>query len=67
MQEHTNFQRTAKNDAVETSHWIEYDARHIGRMQRAECGRMVPSDSFSTEPTCEDCRRKLAAYEKAEF
>lgn len=56
--------------AAETvySHWIEFDAPMMrGRRQRAECGRTVPADTFSTEPTCPDCRRKLDEYERATF
>lgn len=46
------------------SHWIEFDAKAYPRNRRkALCGDIVDADSFSTEPSCQECQRKQLALE----
>lgn len=62
--------RTEQLRAAETteSHWIEFDAPHYaGHCQRALCGDLVPSSSFSTQPTCRACQERMADVEAWAF
>lgn len=54
--------------ATDMTHWIEYDAPSLGHGQkRALCGAIVDSDLFSSEPSCEECRREQANLENMTF
>lgn len=45
---------------MEVTHWIEYDQPKLnGRQQRAVCGRLVLSESFSTTPSCPECKASV--------
>ena len=43
---------------VQRTHFIEWDQpKLLGRQQRAACGRLVHSESFSTDPSCLECQQ----------
>lgn len=42
------------------THFIPWDSPTIGRQQRALCGELVRSGRHANDPTCPDCRGRLA-------
>lgn len=54
--------------ATDVTHWIEADApRYTRGQQRAICGQIVDPGTFSSEPSCDECRREQANLENMSF
>jgi hypothetical protein len=47
-------------DMPAVSHYVPYDSPKVGRHQRALCGTLARKSEHDNEPTCADCRARLA-------